>query len=562
MNTIDRPAHPGRGGHARSTQKGRVADEAALQEIAALIGDGAWQRDLLIEYLHVIQDHYGCISARHLAALAEHLRIGLAEAYETATFYAHFDVVKEDSTPVAPLTIRICDSIGCAMAGAEALLADLKKTAPKNIRIQRVPCIGQCAEAPAAVVGTKVVVHASSQKLTSCADSGEHRADEKSPPDYTTYSAHGGYELYQAICSGKLPADHALDVIEASGLRGMGGAGFPTARKWRAVKSAAGIKYLVINADEGEPGTFKDRFILEHDPHRVLEGALMAATIIGANEIYFYLRDEYAGLRAMLTREIAKLPADGPRIHLRRGAGSYVCGEESALIESLEGKRGYPRQRPPLPVESGLFGRPTATNNVETLFFLRDILERGAEWWRAQGRKGGIGLRHYSVSGRVKNPGVKLAPAGLTLHDLLQDYCGGMADGHELLAYLPGGASGGIMPARLSHVPLDFGALEPHGCFIGSAAIIVLSQHDDLKSAARNLMAFFADESCGQCTPCRLGTAKSLKLMQAEHWDVPLLKDLAEVMRDASICGLGQAAPNPVQSLLRYFPHLFEGDQA
>ncbi len=562
MNTIGRPAHPGRGGHARSTQKGRVADEAALQEIAGLVGDGVWQRDLLIEYLHMIQDHFGCISARHLAALAEHLRIGLAEAYETATFYAHFDVVKEDSAPVAPLTIRICDSIGCCMAGAEALIADLQKTTPKNIRIQSVPCIGRCAEAPAAVVGTKVVMGASVQKLDACIDNGDHEADEDCCMDYAAYCADGGYKLYEAIRSGKLSADNALDVVEASGLRGMGGAGFPTARKWRAVQSRDGIKYLVINADEGEPGTFKDRYILERDPHRVLEGALIAANIIGAREIYFYLRDEYAGLRATLTREIAKLPAGWPHVQLRRGAGSYVCGEESALIESLEGKRGYPRQRPPLPVESGLFGRPTATNNVETLFFLRDILEHGTDWWRAQGRNGGIGLRHYSVSGRVKNPGVKLAPAGLTLSDLLYDYCGGMAEGHDLLAYLPGGASGGIMPAQLSNVPLDFGALEPHGCFIGSAAIIVLSQHDDLKSAARNLMAFFANESCGQCTPCRLGTAKSLKLMQAQHWDVLLLQDLAQVMRDSSICGLGQAAPNPVQSLLRYFPHLFEGDQA
>jgi formate dehydrogenase len=337
----------------------------------------------------------------------------------------------------------------------------------------------------------------------------------------------------------------------------MGGAGFPVARKWQAVRAMTGRKAMIVNADEGEPGTFKDRYLLENDPHRVLEGALIAAQIAGADEIYFYLRDEYAGLRATLAREIAQLPKDWIPIHLRRGAGSYVCGEESALIESLEGKRGYPRQRPPLPFQAGLFGRPTLTNNVETLFFVREIAERGADWWRAQGRNGASGLRHYSVSGRVSEPGIKLAPAGLTLHELLRDYCGGMAEGHELQAYLPGGASGGILPASLADVPLDFGKLEELGCFIGSAAIVILSQHDDLKETARNLMHFFADESCGQCTPCRVGTEKSLRLMQSDDWDLALLDDLATVMRDSSICGLGQAAPNPVQSLVRHFPHLF-----
>lgn len=562
MNRIERPAHPGRGGQARTTVKGRVADEASLQEIASLIGTSPYRRDLLIEYLHLIQDHYGSISARHLAALAEHLRISLAEAYETVTFYAHFDVVKEESTPPPQLTIRVCDSIGCAMAGADTLIAELQKIHEPNIRIQPVPCIGQCAEAPAAVVGTLVITQAVTQSVESAVSREHHTAGEICKADYAAYRAGGGYRLWEELYAGQKSSDDLLNVIDTAGLRGMGGAGFPTARKWRAVRARDGVKYLVVNADEGEPGTFKDRYILENDPHRVLEGALTAAQIIGARDIYFYLRDEYAGLRATLTRELAKLPAHWPRFHLRRGAGSYVCGEESALIESLEGKRGYPRQRPPLPVEAGLFGRPTATNNVETLFFLRDILEKGADWWRAQGRNGGIGLRHYSVSGRVRDPGVKLAPAGLTLAELLAEHCGGMADGHELLAYLPGGASGGILPAHLNNIPLDFGTLEPYGCFIGSAAIIVLSQKDDLIAAARNLMAFFADESCGQCTPCRLGTAKSLKLMQSDDWDVPLLNDLAQVMRDSSICGLGQAAPNPVQSLLRYFPHLFEGGHA
>lgn len=562
MNRIERPAHPGRGGQARTTVKGRVADEASLQEIASLIGTGPYRRDLLIEYLHLIQDHYGSISARHLAALAEHLRISLAEAYATVTFYAHFDVVKEESTPPPQLTIRVCDSIGCAMAGADTLIAELQKIHEQYIRIQPVPCIGQCAEAPAAVVGTLVITQAVTQSVESAVSREHHTAGEICKADYAAYRAGGGYRLWEELYAGQKSSDDLLNIIDAAGLRGMGGAGFPTARKWRAVRARDGVKYLVVNADEGEPGTFKDRYILENDPHRVLEGALTAAQIIGARDIYFYLRDEYAGLRATLTRELAKLPDEWPRIHLRRGAGSYVCGEESALIESLEGKRGYPRQRPPLPVEAGLFGRPTATNNVETLFFLRDILEKGADWWRTLGRNGGIGLRHYSVSGRVRDPGVKLAPAGLTLAELLAEHCGGMADGHELLAYLPGGASGGILPAHLNNIPLDFGTLEPYGCFIGSAAIIVLSQKDDLIAAARNLMAFFADESCGQCTPCRLGTAKSLKLMQSDDWDVPLLNDLAQVMRDSSICGLGQAAPNPVQSLLRYFPHLFEGGHA
>lgn len=557
MNRIDRPPHPGRGGQARNAPKGRVADALSQAEIDALLGERPRRRDLLIEYLHLVQDHYGQISARHLTALAEALRLSLVEAYETATFYAHFDVVKEDEAPIPALTIRVCESLSCALAGSHDLLAQLEKSADKNIRIQPVPCIGQCACAPAAVVGQNVIAPANAQTVMAAVHGKQTAPEETCETTFEAYRTQGGYALYEKIRSAEQEADALLELLDQAGLRGMGGAGFPVARKWRAVRGMNGRKAMIINADEGEPGTFKDRYLLEKDPHRVLEGALIAAHIVGADEIYFYLRDEYAGLRHTLAREIAKLPGGWTPIHLRRGAGSYVCGEESALIESLEGKRGYPRQRPPLPFQSGLFGQPTLTNNVETLYFVRMIAEKGAGWWREQGCNGATGLRHYSVSGRVKNPGVKCAPAGLTLAQLLNDYCGGMAEGHELAACLPGGASGGILPASLVDASLDFGTLEQYGCFIGSAAIIILSDKDDLKEAARNLMAFFADESCGQCTPCRLGTAKSLQLMKAETWDLSLLDDLAQVMRNSSICGLGQAAPNPVQSLVQHFSHLF-----
>ncbi len=553
MNEITRPPHPGRGGEGRKGPKGRAPDPRAEAEIALLLGARPRQRDLLIEYLHLVQDSYGQISAAHLAALADEMRIGMAEAYEVATFYAHFDVVKEEDAPVPPLTIRVCDSIACKLAGAEELIAALAAERLPDTRIQRVPCIGQCACAPAAVVGQNVIAPANVQSVLATTS---RTAQEICAIECDAYRANGGYALFEKLHAGDTSPDALLDIIDKAGLRGMGGAGFPAARKWRAVRGMSGAKAMIVNADEGEPGTFKDRYLLDRDPHRVLEGALIAAAIIGADEIHFYLRDEYAGLRATLAHEIAKLPSHWPIIHLRRGAGSYVCGEESALIESLEGKRGYPRQRPPLPFEAGLFGRPTLTNNVETLFFVREIVDHGAEWWRAQGRNGAVGLRHYSVSGHVKNPRVVLGPAGLTLRDLIEA-CGGMLDGHRLQAYLPGGASGGILPASLADTPLDFGTLEPHGCFIGSAAIVVLSQADDLQDVARNLMHFFADESCGQCTPCRVGTAKAVQLMQSESWDLPLLSELADVMRDASICGLGQAAPNPVLSLMRHFPHLF-----
>ena len=554
MNTISKPQHPGRGGEVRTGPRGRQADPRSLAEIALLLGARPRRRDLLIEYLHLLQDFYGQISADHLAALAEELHIGLAEAYEVATFYAHFDVVKEDDPAVLPITIRICDSIACHLAGAEDLIKTLDIS---GVRILRAPCIGQCDQGPAAVCGQNVITRANTGNLRSTVQSKQTAAAPICKTDYETYRADRGYALFERLRVGEITPEQILTSLDHAGLRGMGGAGFPTVRKWRAVKNMGGKKYVIINADEGEPGTFKDRHILESDPHRMIEGALIAALSIGADEIFLYLRDEYAGLRIALEREIAKLPGHWPAIHLRRGAGAYICGEESALIESLEGKRGYPRQRPPLPFESGLFGRPTLTNNVETLYFIREIVEKGGDQWRAQGRHGASGLRHYSVSGRVRNPGVKLAPAGLTLQELLSEYCGGMAEGHKLYAYLPGGASGGILPASLANVPLDFGTLEKHGCFIGSAAIVIFSQEDDLKQVAHNLMDFFADESCGQCTPCRVGTAKAARLMQEQNWDLALLSELSNVMQDASICGLGQAAPNPILSLMRHFPELF-----
>ncbi len=555
MKTVQRPPHPGRGGTGREGLKGRAPDPRSEAEIALLLGARPRRRDLLVEYLHLVQDHFGQIAAGHLAALAAELRLSLAEAYEVATFYAHFDVVKEDDEPVPARTIRVCDSIACQMAGAEELIDALDEEELADTRSLRAPCIGQCAHAPAVVVGQTVIARATVDAVCAATSTAPREICEI---DFDAYRATGGYGLFERLREGATSPETLLDVVEQSGLRGMGGAGFPAARKWRAVRGMSGAKAMIVNADEGEPGTFKDRYLLERDPHRVLEGALIAATLVGADEIHFYLRDEYAGLRATLAREIARLPADWPVIHLRRGAGAYVCGEESALIESLEGKRGYPRQRPPLPFQSGLFGHPTLTHNVETLFFIREIAEKGADWWRAQGRNGGIGLRHYSVSGRVRKPGVVLAPAGSTLRDLL-GACGGMAEGHHLQAFLPGGASGGILPGSLADAPLDFGTLEQHGCFIGSAAVVVLSYADTLQEVALNLMRFFAEESCGQCTPCRVGTAKAVQIMERPDWDLILLTDLADAMQEASICGLGQAAPNPVLSLITHFPDEFMG---
>jgi formate dehydrogenase len=551
----DRASTSRRGG--RPVPKGRGVDPAALDEIRALLGDAPRRRDLLIEHLHLVQDAYRQISAAHLAALADEMRLSLAEVFETATFYAHFDVVREGDPSVPPLTIRVCDGLACAMAGAEALLAGLHDASGPGIRILRAPCIGLCDGAPAVEVGHAFVHRATPESVMAAV--AARRTHVEVPPyiHHDAYRAGGGYALLDRMRAGELTADAVLDALDGASLRGLGGAGFPTGRKWRSVRAEPGPRLMAVNGDEGEPGTFKDRFYLDTDPHRFMEGMLIGAHVVEATDVYLYIRDEYPESLEILRREMAKLPPGGPTLHLRRGAGAYICGEESALIESIEGKRGLPRHKPPYPFQAGLFGRPTLVNNVETLFWVRDILEHGADWWAGHGRNGRSGLRTYSVSGRVREPGVKLAPAGITLQELVDEFCGGMAEGHRLAAYLPGGASGGILPAHMADVPLDFGTLEKYGCFIGSAAVVVLSDHDDLKAAALNLMRFFEDESCGQCTPCRIGTQKARILMERPVWDVALLEELAGVMRDASICGLGQAAANPLTSLIRYFPDLF-----
>ncbi|MBO1075559.1 NAD(P)H-dependent oxidoreductase subunit E (plasmid) [Roseomonas marmotae] len=555
--SLRRPEHPGSGRRqARALPKGRQAGLEAREAVEALLGDSPRHRDLLIEYLHRIQDRHGQIPADLLAALAEALQLSYAEVYEVATFYAHFDVVKEGMPPLPPLTVRVCDSLTCAMHGAAALHEALDGRVGPGARVVRAPCLGLCDQAPVVEVGHHFLHHARPEAVLEAIHQGDIHPHMADYVDLDRYRAAGGYRLLERLRAGGLEAEAVIAALEHGGLRGLGGAGFPTGRKWRAVREQPGPRLMAVNGDEGEPGTFKDRHYLNTDPHRFLEGTLIAAHVVEADEVFIYLRDEYPLAREILAREIAKLPPGGPALHMRRGAGAYICGEESALLESLEGKRGLPRHKPPFPFQRGLFGRPTLINNVETLYWVRDILERGPDWWAGQGRHGGKGLRSFSVSGRVREPGVKLAPAGITLSELVEEYCGGMAEGHELLAFLPGGASGGILPASLADLPLDFGTLEPHGCFIGSAAVIVLSQADDLRAAALNVMRFFEDESCGQCTPCRIGTQKARMLMEREEWDTALLQELSEVMREASICGLGQAASNPLLSLLRHFPEI------
>jgi NADH:ubiquinone oxidoreductase subunit F (NADH-binding)/NADH:ubiquinone oxidoreductase subunit E len=550
--------HPGEGRkRAKSTPKGRQVDPQAAEEIAVLLGDRPRRRDLLIEHLHLIQDTYKQISAAHLAALAEEMKLAFAEVFETATFYAHFDVVKEGEPDVAPLTIRVCDSLTCAMLGAENLLHELQNSAGPGIRVVRAPCVGRCDTAPAAEVGHHFVDHASVAGVLAAAKGGDTHAHLPDYIDYDAYVAGGGYALLKRLRSGEMKKEDLLKALDDASLRGLGGAGFPTGRKWRAVLGEPGPRLMAINGDEGEPGTFKDRYYLETDPHRFIEGMLIGAQIVEAPEIYIYIRDEYPASREILEREIAKLPPDGPMLHMRRGAGAYICGEESSLLESIEGKRGLPRHKPPYPFQVGLFGLPTLINNIETLWWVRDIVEKGADWWKSHGRNDRHGLRSYSVSGRVKNPGMKLAPAGITVRELIDEFCGGMADGHKLHAYLPGGASGGILPASMDNIPLDFGTLEKYGCFIGSAAVIILSEQDSVKGAALNLMRFFEDESCGQCTPCRVGTQKAALLMEKPVWNSELLEELSQAMRDASICGLGQAASNPLTTVIKYFPGEF-----
>jgi NADH:ubiquinone oxidoreductase subunit F (NADH-binding)/NADH:ubiquinone oxidoreductase subunit E len=555
--------HPGEGRRrARPVPKGRQVDPQAAEEIAALLGDRSRRRDLLIEHLHLIQGTYGQISAAHLAALADEMKLAFAEVFETATFYAHFDVVKEGDPNIPPLTIRVCDSLTCAMFGGEKLLADLKSRVGGDIRVVRAPCVGRCDTAPAAEVGHNFVDRATVESVLATAKARDTHPHIPDYVDYHTYVRQGGYKLLEKVRSGQMPVEHVLDALDKASLRGLGGAGFPAGRKWRSVMGEKGPRLMAVNGDEGEPGTFKDRWFLERDPHRFLEGTLIGAHAVEATDVYIYMRDEYPAVLEILRREMAKLPPGGPILHLRRGAGAYICGEESSLLESVEGKRGYPRHKPPFPFQVGLFGQPTLINNVETLYWVRDIVERGPDWWTSNGRNGRTGLRSYSVSGRVKEPGMKLAPAGVTVRELIDEFCGGMAKGHTFRAYLPGGASGGILPASMDDIPLDFGTLEKYGCFIGSAAIIILSDQDEVKGAALNLMRFFEDESCGQCTPCRVGTQKAAKLMERGNWDRDLLEELSAAMRDASICGLGQAASNPLTSVIKYFPEEFSPKQA
>jgi formate dehydrogenase len=485
--------------------------------------------------------------------------LALAEVYEVATFYAHFDVLGDDDPPPPPVTVRVCDSVSCFLAGGEALREGLEARLGPGVRVLPAPCVGRCDRAPVAVVGKRPVERATADAVARVVASG--RFDAEVPAGAVGFEAYvrgGGYRLLRACLAGERDLEAMGEAVKASGLRGLGGAGFQSGQKWRLVRQEPRPRLLAVNADEGEPGTFKDRHLLETDPHRVLEGTLVAAWAIEAEEVYIYLRDEYPHVHELLRREVDRLRAAGlafpPAVHLRRGAGAYICGEETAMLESIEGRRGYPRHKPPFPTQVGLFGRPTLINNVETLYWVRDVIERGPQWLAGQGRRGRTGMRYFSVSGRVKTPGTKLAPAGVTARELIDEFCGGMAEGHSFAAYLPGGASGGILPARLGDLPLDFGTLEPHGCFIGSAAVVVLSDKDDPRAVALNLMRFFEDESCGQCTPCRLGTEKAVALMERPGWDETLLTELSAAMRNASICGLGQAAPNPLLSVLRHFP--------
>jgi NADH:ubiquinone oxidoreductase subunit F (NADH-binding)/NADH:ubiquinone oxidoreductase subunit E len=559
---VRRFEHPGKGrDRARPVPKGRQVEPVAKVEIERLLGDRSRQRDLLIEHLHLVQDTYGQISAPHLAALADEMGLAFAEVFETATFYAHFDVLKDGEADLPALTVRVCDSLTCAMFGAEPLLEALRETLGSGVRVVRAPCVGLCDHAPAVEVGHNFLHKADVASVQAAVAAGDTHAHLPAYPDYDAYRAGGGYAVLDRLRSGELTIDAVLQVLDDGGLRGLGGAGFPTGRKWRSVRGEPGPRLMAVNGDEGEPGTFKDQLYLNADPHRFLEGMLIGAHVVEAADVYIYLRDEYPISREILAREIARLPAGGPRIHLRRGAGAYICGEESSLIESLEGKRGLPRHKPPFPFQVGLFNRPTLINNVETLYWVRDMVEKGAEWWKGHGRNGRVGLRSYSVSGRVKEPGVKLAPAGLNIRELIEEYCGGISDGHTFAAYLPGGASGGILPASMDDIPLDFGTLEKYGCFIGSAAVIVLSDRDDVRGAALNLMRFFEDESCGQCTPCRSGTQKARVMMENDVWDTELLGELSQCMRDASICGLGQAASNPLTTVIKYFPDLFPSPQ-
>ena len=552
-----RSIHPGSGRRGRDFPRGRQVEPEALAEVQALLAHRPRRPDLLIEFLHLIQDRFGCLHARHLAALAEEMRLALVEVYEVASFYAHFDIVMDGEPAPPPLTVRVCDSLTCALMGGEKLLAALPQKLGPGVRVVRAPCMGGCHNAPVAALGHALHEHASVDSIAAAIAQGEVHPHIPAYRGFEDYRRDGGYRLLADCLAGRHTVESVLKPLEDAALRGLGGAGFPTGRKWSLVRAEPAPRLMAVNADEGEPGTFKDRYFLETDPHRFLEGMLLGAWAVEAREVYIYLRDEYPQVRELLEREIPLLEsgglAHGVAIHLRRGAGAYICGEESAMLESIEGKRGLPRHKPPYPAQVGLFGRPTLINNVETLYWVRDIVEKGADWFASQGRRGRKGPRSFSVSGRVKEPGVKIAPAGITAQELIDEFCGGMAAGHSFRGYLPGGASGGILPASMADLPLDFGTLEPHGCLIGSAAVVVLSDQDDMRLVALNLLKFFEDESCGQCTPCRVGTEKAVQLLAKRIWDASLLEELTRVMTDASICGLGQAAMNPVRSVLKHF---------
>lgn len=545
-------------GKGRRTPKGRQLDDSALDEIRTLLGDRPRRRDLLIEHLHLIQDHYGHLSAAHLRALGEEMRLSMAEVFEVATFYAHFDVVKEGEAPPPPLTIRVCDSLSCELAGAQELLRDLNDTLPADqVRVVRAPCMGRCDTAPVLEIGHNHIDHADAAKVAAAIRADDTHAHLPDYQSFETYRQAGGYAQLEQLRAGSRSPDEVQQTVLDAGLRGLGGAGFPSGRKWSFVRGYPGPRFLAVNGDEGEPGTFKDRYWLEREPHLFLEGALIAAWAIEAEWVFIYMRDEYPAVLEILRREIASLETAGlvtpGFIDLRRGAGAYICGEESAMIESIEGKRGLPRHRPPYVAEVGVFGRPTLVHNVETLHWIARIVREGPEILNSVAHNGRTGLRSYSVSGRVREPGVKLLPAGSTILDII-DACGGMLEGHTFKAYQPGGPSSGLLPASISDVPLDFDTLQPHGSFIGSAAVVVLSNHDSARAAALNMLRFFEDESCGQCTPCRVGCEKAVKLMQAETWDQGLLEELSQTLVDASICGLGQAAPNPIRLTMKHFP--------
>ena len=552
--------HPGSGRRkALEFNKGRQSDDQSIDDLKNLIpNDYFRQRDMLIESLHLIQDRYKCLKPKHLTALSELTNLPLTEIYETASFYAHFDIYKEDDLTPPDTTIRVCDGITCEMNGCKSLEKDLKDNLDSNVRVVRAPCMGRCHQAPVVEVGKKHFVNANVGVVQKALEEQDTKPVIPNYISYDDYVKEGGYKILKDCIEDKKDPMKLIDEMEQSGLRGLGGAGFPTGRKWRFVRAEDKPRLMAINGDEGEPGTFKDHHYLTRDPHRFLEGMLIAAWVVEATDVYIYMRDEYPDVIKFLKKEIKILEDNNlnikTRIHFRRGAGAYICGEESSMLESLEGKRGLPRHKPPFPSQVGLFGRPTLIHNVETVFWVREILEKGAVWFSSHGLNGRKGLRTYSVSGRVKNPGVKLAPAGITIKQLIDEYCGGIQEGHTFKAYLPGGASGGILPAKLDNVPLDFDTLQEHGCFIGSAAVVVLSDKDNMKDIAKNLMFFFHDESCGQCTPCRNGTEKALKLMNESSWDVDLLKELSSAMMDASICGLGQAAPNPMLSVIKHFP--------